>query len=91
MSFRQRQLFNPSYSRPITVVEDIIDSKGIFRKEPVSQSKAMPKPEMFDLTNMLAAGVNLEEVNSKVLSASTVNADNVVRKYTKKSTSNNEE
>lgn len=46
----------------------------------------LPEAELFDLNNQLAAGVSLEEVNSKVMSAKSVNADNVVRKYTKKST-----
>ena len=43
---------------------------------------------MFDLGKMLEAGVDIEEVNSKVMSTKTVNAENVVRKYTKKSKTN---
>jgi hypothetical protein len=54
---------------------------------------SLPEAELFDLTNQLEAGVSLEEVNSKVMSTQSVNADNVVRKYTRKSTnaSNNGE
>lgn len=53
-------------------------------------AKKLPSAEMFELDNMLEAGVDLEEVNSKVLSQKTINAETVVRKYTKKSTNTNE-
>ena len=46
----------------------------------------LPEAELFDLTNQLDAGISLEEVNSKVIGTKSVNADTVVRKYTKKTT-----
>lgn len=52
---------------------------------------SLPEAELFDINNQLAAGIPLEEVNSKVMSVKSVNADNVVRKYTKKTSNNGEE
>ena len=46
---------------------------------------------MFDLKTMLDAGVDIEETSSKVIGAKSVNADNVVRKYVKKTDSANKE
>lgn len=49
-----------------------------------------PDPEMFDLKNQMKAGIQLEEVNSKVLKAKSIDVGSVVRKYSKKKVENEE-
>lgn len=67
-------------------IEETVNKDGEFVTKLVDQSEVkLPPTEMFDLKNILDAGVDIDEVNSKVMSTRTVNADNVVRKYTKKS------
>ena len=84
-----RYRYNKVVLAPSTSVyecEEKVNKAGKFVQELVDQCKTrLPSTEMFDLKNMMDAGVDLEEVNSKVLSTRVINADNVVRKYTKKS------
>lgn len=83
MSFRQRQKFHPAGCSPVVFLESKTLENGVVVQEMVDQSeKVLPKPELFDLENQLKAGVNLEEVNSKVFSAKSVNADEVIGKFT---------
>lgn len=87
MPFRERQRFNPAFNTPVAELEVVTTPEGEVEVELVDQSdKAMPDPELFDLKNQLKAGIQPEEVQSTIMSASTVNGDAVVRKYTKKST-----
>lgn len=91
MPFRERQKLHIAFPCAVAEPELVELPTGEFIVEMVNQSeKLMPDPELFDLKNQLQAGVNLEEVNSKVMSASSVDANSVVRKYTKKSTTTNE-
>ena len=91
MPFRERQKLHIAFPCAVAEPELVELPTGEFIVEMVNQSeKLMPDPELFDLKNQLQAGVNLEEVNSKVMSASSVDANSVVRKYTKKSTITNE-
>ena len=83
--FRERQKF---YLEPTGHVyqDELIENKNgeyVMTSTDLS-TLVLPDAENFDLKNMLDAGVDMEEVNSKVLSQKIVNADNVVRKYTKK-------
>lgn len=85
MPFRARQKFRMAGCQVVTVPEQVTLESG----EIVTESKdlceeKMPDIELFDLKNQLEAGVELDEVNSKVLRNSKVDAVSVVRKYTKK-------
>lgn len=92
MPFRMRQLFHAAVPSPVIEREEVTLPTGEVETQFNDQSdKLMPDPELFDLKNQLAAGITPEEVNSKVLSAKSVNADAVVRKYTKKSTTTTSE
>lgn len=89
MSFRCRQILKLAQSCPVIQYED----KTLESGEIISQSKdlckeKLPDPELFDINAQLKAGVDLEEVNSKVFKAKRVDIDTVVRKYTKKKVEN---
>lgn len=87
MPFRERQKVHLATCTPVAELEMVTTPEGEVEVELVDQSdKSMPDPELFELKNQLKAGIQPEEVQSTVLKASTVNADAVVRKYTKKST-----
>lgn len=83
-----RYHYNPIHLAPsvhVREVEETVNKNGKFVTKLVDQSEVkLPTTDMFDLKNLLDAGVDIEEVNSKVLSTRTINAANVVRKYTKK-------
>lgn len=86
MSFRARQKYCGAQFKSVTEYEDKVLESGEMVSQPINQSeKVLPDPELFDLKNQIDAGVDMEEVNSKVFRAKTVDADKVVRKYTKKS------
>lgn len=89
--FRKRQKFNIAPSFVIYEPESTFNKNGEMVTELVAQNKTLPSADMFDLGNMIEAGIDQDEVKSSILSPSTVNADNVVRKYTKKSSEKNEE
>ena len=82
--FRRKQKLSLAPSFVIYEPEEHFNNDGELVMESVAQNKTLPDPEMFDLKNMIDAGIDQEEVKSAVLSPSSVNADNVVRKYTKK-------
>lgn len=81
MSFRCRQYIRLAHCIPVTVHEQVTLESG----EVVNESKdlgkeKLPDAELFDLKNQLKAGIDLEEVNSKVLKPSKVDGSKVVRK-----------
>lgn len=89
MSFRCRQKFRIAKCQNVVEPEQVTLESG----EVVTQNKdlgkeKLPDPELFDLKNQIEAGVDMEEVNSKVLRSSKVSADSIVRKYMKKETKN---
>lgn len=85
MPFRRVQKFHHGPVNRVVDYQEKTLNTGEIVDVPVDQSTVkLPDAEMFDITNLRKAGVSLEEVNSKVLSAKSVNADAVVRKYTKK-------
>lgn len=87
MPFRMRQRFHAAVPSPVIEREEVTLPTGEVETQFTDQSdKLLPDPELFDLKNQLNAGIEPEEVNSKVMSAKTIDADTVVRKYTKKST-----
>lgn len=66
-------------------IEDVTLPTGEYVKQLVNQNeKILPDPELFDLKNQINAGIELEEVNSKITRAKSVNAEKLIRKYTKK-------
>lgn len=85
MSFRCRQRYSGGHCGSVISQELVTLESG----ELVKQSKdlteeQMPDMELFDINNQLKAGIDLEEVNSKVMKSSKVDVDKVVRKYTKR-------
>lgn len=87
MPFRMRQVFHAAVPSPVIEREEVTLPTGEVETQFNDQTdKLMPDPELFDLKNQLNAGVTPEEVNSKVMSAKSVSAESIVRKYNKKST-----
>ena len=84
--FRKRQDLDLQESKVVIEIEEIVNEDGEYVHQGVEQNKNLPDSELFDLGNIIDAGIEPEEVDSKVLKASSVNADTVVRKYTKKET-----
>lgn len=91
MPFRFKQKYNPSFGGSVYEAEETELPSGEFQTKMIDLTeKTMPEPELFDLKNQLEAGIDLEEVNSKVMPNKTVNAEKVIRKYTKKTKSTEE-
>lgn len=86
MSFRCRQKLKLGKCQVVMEPEQVTLESGeiVYKLKDLGQEK-MPDPELFELKNQLQAGIDLEEVNSKVLRSSKVDANSVVRKYTKRS------
>lgn len=82
--FRRKQKLCIANSYVIYEPESHINNDGEMVTEMVAQNKSLPSADMFDLGDMIDAGIDQEEVKSSILSPSSVNADSVVRKYTKK-------
>lgn len=80
MSFRLRQKLHAAPFCRVTEMRDKILETGevVHECEDLSKTK-LPNPELFDLKNQLKAGVNLEEVNSKVFSSSRIAGDAVAK------------
>lgn len=85
MSFRERQKYKGAKFVPVYEFEERTLESGQVVSEAVNQhEKKLPDPELFSLEAQLDAGIDLEEVNSKVLQPAYIDADSVVRKYTKR-------
>lgn len=87
MPFRCRQKYNVQLGPVAMPVESVVvDSDTGYVKSVVSDalSKELPAPELFDLEAQMKAGITQEEVKSTILTSNNVNADSVIRKYTKK-------
>lgn len=95
MSFRCRQKFKLARSGSVYESEQVtLESGEIVEKVKDITKEVLPDAELFDLKNQLKAGIEPEEVNSKLFSVSKVDGDAIVRKYTKRSNtkrSNNDE
>lgn len=88
MSFRTRQKLKMSSTCEIFTREDKTLENGEVVSGFASTAKEMPDPEMFRLSNQLKAGVDLQEVNSKVLGAKSIDLAQV---FTNKKEVNNNE
>ena len=85
MSFRCRQKYNMAFGTSVYEAEEVTLPSGEIQTVMVDVSeKTMPDPVLFDLKNQLEAGIDIEEVNSKVLKSKSIDANKVIRKYTKK-------
>lgn len=82
--FRRKQKLNIANSYIIFAPESHFNNDGEMVTEMVAQNKTLPSADMFDLGDMIDAGIDQDEVKSSILSPSNVNADSIVRKYTKK-------
>lgn len=85
MPFRVRQKYRPATGCSVMDFNEVELPSGEYTTVTTDLSDTdMPSPELFDINAQLQAGVTQEEVNSKVISGSTVDAATVIRKYTKK-------
>lgn len=91
MAFRCRQKLRLANFQPVVMYEQVTLESGeiIEQANDLTQEK-LPNPELFDINNQIKAGIDMEEVNSKVLKPSIVDVNNVVRKYTKRKKVENE-
>lgn len=86
MSFRCRQKLKLGKCQVVMEPEQVtLESGEIVTQVKDLGKEKMPDPELFELKNQLNAGIDIEEVNSKVLRSSKVDASTVVRKYIKRS------
>lgn len=86
MPFRIRQKYKQAVCVPVmreTQVE--LESGQIINKNEDMCQVKLPEAELFDLNNVLKAGIEPEEVSSTILGSKQIDADKVIRKYTKKS------
>ena len=77
MSFRCRQKIRLCPSVETFTKEEKTLETGECLSSLVSSAKDMPDPELFRLKNQLAAGINLEEVDSKILSPKVIAASKI--------------
>ena len=85
MPFRVKQKYIQSVCVPVMHEKQVeLESGQIVNKnEDLCQVK-LPEAELFDIKNVLDAGIDLEEVSSTILGSKQIDADKVIRKYTKK-------
>ena len=85
MPFRTRQKYKQSVCIPVMREKRVELESGqiIDKSEDMCQVK-LPEAELFDIKNVLGAGIDLEEVSSTILGSKQIDADKVIRKYTKK-------
>ena len=81
MSFRCRQRLRLAPSVPVIVSKDTTLESGevVPTKEDLTKEQ-LPDPALFDLQNQLKAGIDLEEVNSKVMRRSKVSGKTLAQK-----------
>lgn len=89
MPFRVKQKYIQSVCVPVLHEKQVeLESGQIVNKsEDLCQIK-LPEAELFDLNNVLKAGIEPEEVNSTILGSKQIDANKVIRKYTKKNKNN---
>ena len=81
MSVRCRQRLRLAPSVPVIVSKDTTLESGevVPTKEDLTKEQ-LPDPALFDLQNQLKAGIDLEEVNSKVMRRSKVSGKTLAQK-----------
>lgn len=79
-------------SVPVVVLEDVTLESGELTRETVDLGKeVLPDASLFDLKNQLKAGVDLEEVSSKIVRHSRVSGKTLAQKLGLTETPNNKE
>lgn len=79
MSFRQRQKYCGAFCTPVVDAEQKTLENGCIVCQTADQSdKVLPDSKLFDLEYQLKAGINLEEVNSKIFSPKSIDAFRVI-------------
>ncbi len=85
MPFRAKQKYKQSVCAPVIYEKRVeLELGWIVEKSEDSCKKKLPESELFEINNVLKAGIKLEEVSSTILGSKDVDADKVIRKYTKK-------
>ena len=84
MPFPVKSRYRSGRYIPVFQDEEKTLKNGRVITESVDQCKVLPNPELFDLQNQIDAGVDIEEVSSKVLQPRRVDGDSIVRKYVRK-------
>lgn len=81
MSFRCRQRLKLAPSMSVIISKDTTLESGevVPTKEDLTKEQ-LPDPALFDLSNQLKAGVDLEEVSSKVIRRSKVSGKTLAAK-----------
>ena len=85
MPFRTRQKYKQAACVPVVRESQVeLESGQILNKNEDMCQVKLPEAELFDLNNVLKAGIEPEEVSSTILGSKQIDADKVIRKYTKK-------
>jgi len=85
MPFRVRQKFKQAVCVPVLNEKQVeLESGQIVNKSEDMCQVKLPEAELFDIKNVLEAGVELEEVSSTILGSKQIDANKVIRKYTKR-------
>lgn len=89
MPFKVLQKYHSAHCCPVVSYEQVtLESGQIIEQEKDLSEETLPDAELFDLDNVLKAGIEPEEVQSTIMKSKTVDADKVIRKYTKKNKNN---
>lgn len=81
MSFRCRQRLSIASSTPVIAIDDqALESGEIVKVSTDLCKEKLPDPELFDLNNQIKAGIDQEEVSSKVISHRRVSGKTLARK-----------
>lgn len=90
--FRSRQKYRSGKCmQVISFEQQTLETGEIIDKMVDKGKEKLPDYELFDLKDMLKAGIQPEEVNSKIMRDKAVDINKVVRKYTKKTSKKVEE
>lgn len=86
MPFRRVQRFKAGKFVPVIEESDkTLETGNVIREVENQCDIQLPDASLFDINNQIKAGIDLEEVNSKVLTTPKIALKDVVRKYTRKS------
>lgn len=85
MPFRVKQKYKQAVCVPVFRESQVeLESGQIINKNEDMCQVKLPKAELFDLNNVLKAGIEPDEVSSTILGSKQIDADKVIRKYTKR-------
>lgn len=70
MPFRSRQAFRPAGGSTATQVKEIISADGNVTAVVEGLHQSFPEPKIFELQNLLDAGVPLQQTVTRIISSS---------------------